>query len=66
VPSRCFDRFVKLRDVSRESLTERIWAKILRRRSGKSIAKVWNEALTLHRVRYAKDVLTEEEEPQCP
>jgi hypothetical protein len=46
-----------------ELLIERIQAEVqeiaevLSTRSGKSIADVWNEALTLHRVRYETEVL---------
>jgi len=37
-------------------------AEVLSRRSGKSIVEVLNEALTLHRVRYATEVLANEAE----
>jgi hypothetical protein len=32
-------------------------AEVLARRQGKTVREVWNEALTLHRVRYETDVL---------
>jgi hypothetical protein len=37
-------------------------AEVLSRRSGKSIVEVWNEALTLHRVRYEREILPDDEE----
>ena len=39
-------------------------AKVLRRRTGKTVIEMWNEALILHRVRFETDVLADpEEEP---
>jgi hypothetical protein len=38
-------------------------AQVLSQRSGKSIGEVWNEALTLHRVRYETEVRPELREP---
>jgi hypothetical protein len=37
-------------------------AEVLSRRSGKSIIEVWQEALSLHRVRYERDVLKAEDD----
>jgi hypothetical protein len=37
-------------------------AEVLSRRSGKTIIEVWNEALSLHRVRYETEVLADQEE----
>jgi hypothetical protein len=34
-------------------------ADVLSRRSGRSIVEVWNEALSLHRVRYEKEMLAD-------
>jgi hypothetical protein len=39
-------------------------AEVLSRRSGKSIVDVWNEALSLHRVRYATEILPHPEEEE--
>jgi hypothetical protein len=36
-------------------------AEVLSRQTGRCIVEVWNEALTLHRVRYAKQVLKDED-----
>jgi hypothetical protein len=35
---------------------------VLSRRSGKSITEVWNEALTLHQVRYETEILAREDD----
>jgi hypothetical protein len=35
-------------------------AEVLSRQSGRSIVEVWNEALSLHRVRYEREILPEE------
>ena len=40
-------------------------AEVLSRQSGRPIVDVWNEALSLQRVRYETDVLMDEEEPPC-
>jgi hypothetical protein len=37
-------------------------AEVLSRRSGKTIIEVWQEALSLHRVRYETEVLADTEE----
>jgi hypothetical protein len=37
-------------------------AEVLSRRSGKPVRDVWQEALSLHRVRYETDVLVDPEE----
>jgi hypothetical protein len=36
-------------------------AEVLSRRSGKPNPEVWNEALTLHRVRYETEILARED-----
>jgi hypothetical protein len=38
-------------------------ADVLSRRSGKPVRDVWEEALSLNRVRYETDVLKEDDEP---
>ena len=40
-------------------------AEVLSRQSGCTIIEVWNEALSLHGVRYETDVLRDEEKPAC-
>jgi hypothetical protein len=41
-------------------------AEVLSRQSGRPIVEVWNEALSLHRVRYETDVrLDPDEEHSC-
>jgi hypothetical protein len=37
-------------------------AEVLARRQGKTVREVWNEALTLHRVRYETEILAREDE----
>jgi hypothetical protein len=57
--------------VSEPTVIERIQAEVqeianvLSRRTGRSIIEVWELALSLHRVRYETDVLTDAEDPLC-
>jgi hypothetical protein len=56
-------------DLSDQGMIERIQAEVqeiaevLSQRSGEPIPDVWNEALTLHRVRYETEVLPDLREP---
>jgi len=51
-----------------KSLIDRVQAEVqeiavvLSKPAGKSITEVWNEALTLHRVRYETEILAREDE----